>query len=174
MDLDLGEIQTAMPRHSLDAFAHDSPDGYKEVVPGPKEGSPFPIEGWFKSGDLGFQDPGDNLRLYLSGRAKELIITGGENVYPKEIENILEDHAAVQESAVFGLINEDFGEQVTAAVVLKEGVSLEALELIDFCKTRLAGYKCPKKIFFRSVLPRNSMGKLQKHLLQKEYDSVRK
>jgi acyl-coenzyme A synthetase/AMP-(fatty) acid ligase len=61
---------------------------------------------------------------------------------------------------------------VTAAVVLKEGVSLESLELIDFCKTRLAGCKCPKKIFFRSGLPRNSMGKLQKHLLQKEYDSV--
>ncbi|MCJ7832937.1 MAG: o-succinylbenzoate--CoA ligase, partial [Deltaproteobacteria bacterium] len=116
--------------------------------------------------------PEDNLRLYLAGRDKELIITGGFNVYPKEIENILEDHAAVQESAVFGLAHEDFGEQVTAAVVLKEGVSLEALELIDFCKTRLAGYKCPKKIFFRSALPRNSMGKLQKHLLQKKYDSV--
>lgn len=126
-------------------------------------------EGWFKSGDLGYQDPDDNLRLYLSGRAKELIITGGENVYPKEIENILEDHAAVQESAVFGLSHEDLGEQVTAAVVLKEGFSLEALELIDFCKTRLAGYKCPKKIFFRFALPRNNMGKLQKHLLQKEY-----
>ena len=129
-------------------------------------------EGWFKSGDLGYQDPEDNLRFYLEGRGKELIITGGFNVYPKEIENILEDHAAVQESAVFGLAHEDFGEQVTAAVVLKEGVSLESLELIDFCKTRLAGYKCPKKIFFRSGLPRNSMGKLQKHLLQKEYDSV--
>jgi len=128
--------------------------------------------GWFKSGDLGFQDPEDHLRLYLAGRDKELIITGGENVYPKEIENILEDHAAVHESAVFGLTDEDFGEQVTAAVVLKEGVSLDALELIDFCKTRLAGYKCPKKIFFRSTLPRNSMGKLQKHLLQKEYEQL--
>ena len=129
-------------------------------------------EGWFKSGDLSYQDPEDHLRLYLAGRDKELIITGGENVYPKEIENILEDHAAIQESAVFGLADEDFGEQVTAAVVLKEGVSLDELELIDFCKTRLAGYKCPKKIFFRSALPRNSMGKLQKHLLQKEFDSV--
>ena len=128
--------------------------------------------GWFKSRDLGYQDPEDHLRLYLAGRDKELIITGGENVYPKEVENILEDHAAVQNSAVFGLTHEDFGEQVTAAVVLKEGVSLDELELIDFCKTRLAGYKCPKKIFFCSALPRNSMGKLQKHLLQQEYDSV--
>jgi malonyl-CoA/methylmalonyl-CoA synthetase len=127
-------------------------------------------QGWFKSGDLGYQDPEDQLRLYLVGRAKELIISGGYNVYPKEIENILEDHPAVQEAAVFGLADEDFGEQVTAAVVLKEGSLLEASELIQFCKTRLAGYKCPKKIFFRSTLPRNAMGKLQKHVLQKEYD----
>jgi malonyl-CoA/methylmalonyl-CoA synthetase len=125
---------------------------------------------WFKSGDLGYQDSEDNFRLYLVGRARELIITGGYNVYPKEIENILEDHAAVQEAAVFGLADEDFGEQVTAAVVLREGRSLEASELIQFCKTRLAGYKCPQKIFFRPVLPRNPMGKLQKHLLQKEYE----
>ena len=76
--------------------------------------------GWFKSGDLGYQDPEDDLRLYLVGRAKELIITGGYNVYPKEIENILENHAAVKEAAVFGLAHEDFGEQVAAAVVLEK------------------------------------------------------
>ena len=128
--------------------------------------------GWFKSGDLGYQDPKDDLRLCLVGRSKELIISGGYNVYPKEIENVLEDHGAVQEAAVFGLAHEDFGEQVVAAVVLKEGQSLNAEELISFCKTRLVGYKCPKKTFFRSTLPRNPMGKLQKHLLQKEYDSL--
>jgi malonyl-CoA/methylmalonyl-CoA synthetase len=127
-------------------------------------------DGWFKTGDLGYQDPEDHLRLYLSGRAKELIITKGYNVYPKEIENILEDHPAVQETAVFGVPHEDFGEQVTAAVVLGEGESIEGEELIRFCKSRLAGYKCPQKIFFRSALPRNPMGKIQKHLLQKEYE----
>ena len=130
------------------------------------------MDGWFKSGDLGYQDPEDNLRLYLAGRAKELIITGGFNVYPKEIENILEDHPAVQEAAVFGMAHDDFGEQVAAAVVLREGSSPEASEIIKFCKTRLAGYKCPQKIFFRSALPRNTMGKLQKQVLQKEYDAV--
>ncbi len=126
-------------------------------------------DGWFKSGDLGYLDPEDESRLYLVGRAKELIITGGYNVYPKEIENILESHADVQEAAVFGLAHEDFGEQVAAGVVLKEGKSLDAEALIVFCKTRLAGYKCPQKIFPRTSLPRNSMGKLQKHLLQEEY-----
>ncbi len=127
-------------------------------------------EGWFKSGDLGCQDPEDNLRLYLKGRAKELIITGGYNVYPKEVENVLEAHSAVQEAAVFGIAHEVFGEQVAAAVILSEERSLEAPELIQFCKARLVGYKCPQKVFFRSVLPRNTMGKLQKHLLQQEYE----
>jgi malonyl-CoA/methylmalonyl-CoA synthetase len=122
-------------------------------------------DGWFKSGDLGYLDPGDPMRLYLVGRAKELIITGGYNVYPKEIENVLESHEAVQEAAVFGMAHEDFGEQVVGAVVLKEGSSLREEEIISFCRAHLAGYKCPKKIVFRSALPRNSMGKLQKHLL---------
>ncbi|MEW6115268.1 MAG: AMP-binding protein, partial [Thermodesulfobacteriota bacterium] len=71
------------------------------------------VEGWFKSGDLGYQDPNDKGRLYLVGRQKELIITGGYNVYPKEVENVLEGHAAVQEAAVIGLPDEDFGERVT-------------------------------------------------------------
>jgi malonyl-CoA/methylmalonyl-CoA synthetase len=127
---------------------------------------------WFKSGDLGYQDPRDSLRLYLVGRAKELIITGGFNVYPKEVENILEEHEAVQEAAVFGIPHEDWGEQVTAAVVLKKGAAQKAEALIAYCQDRLAGYKCPKKVFFRLELPRNPMGKLQKHLLQKEYQVV--
>jgi malonyl-CoA/methylmalonyl-CoA synthetase len=128
---------------------------------------------WFKSGDLGYLDPRDSQRLYLVGRAKELIITGGFNVYPKEVENILEEHEAVQEAAVFGMPHEDWGEQVTAAVVLiKEGAE-KAEGLMSYCLDRLAGYKCPKKVFFRSELPRNPMGKLQKHLLLKEYQESR-
>ena len=78
-------------------------------------------DGWFKSGDLGYQDPADAGRLFLVGRAKELIISGGLNVYPKEVENILEAHEAVLEAAVYGRPDEDLGERVLAAVVLKEG-----------------------------------------------------
>lgn len=125
-------------------------------------------EGWFKSGDLGFQDPEDRKRLFLKGRSKELIISGGFNIYPKEIENILEAHDCLQEAAVFGMAHEDLGEQVVAAVVLKGGASITAKELIAFCKERLAGYKCPQKIIFRPTLPRNALGKLQKHLLPQE------
>jgi malonyl-CoA/methylmalonyl-CoA synthetase len=120
---------------------------------------------WFKSGDLGYLDPADDNRLYLVGRGKELIITGGYNVYPKEIENVLESHEAVRESAVVGLPDEDLGDRVTAAVVLKEGASATAEELTALCKSKLAGYKCPKQIYFLEVLPRNAMGKIQKNIL---------
>ena len=126
-------------------------------------------DGWLKSGDLGYQDPEDDLRLYLVGRAKELIITGGYNVYPKEVENVLEEHEAVLEAAVVGIPDEDFGEKVTAAVVLKENMKeIEPDELIRYCKGKLASYKCPKMVFKLESLPRNAMGKIQKHILQRD------
>jgi malonyl-CoA/methylmalonyl-CoA synthetase len=122
-------------------------------------------DGWFKSGDLGYQDPADGGRLFLVGRAKELIISGGLNVYPKEVENILEAHEAVLEAAVYGRPDEDLGEKVLAAVVLKEGFSVSSEELITRCRQRLAPYKCPKIIILLPDLPRNAMGKLQKDSL---------
>ncbi len=130
-------------------------------------------DGWLKSGDLGYQDPGDEFRLYLVGRAKELIITGGYNVYPKEVENVLEEHEAVLEAAVVGIPDEDFGEKVTAAVVLREEMEqIDPNELIRYCKSKLASYKCPKILFKLDSLPRNAMGKIQKHILQKNLMSM--
>jgi malonyl-CoA/methylmalonyl-CoA synthetase len=127
-------------------------------------------EGWLKSGDLGYQDPQDNGRLYLVGRAKELIITGGYNVYPKEVENLLAGHEAVLEAAVIGLPDKDFGERVTAVVVLRENASSSAQKpLIAFCKEHLAGYKCPKEVFTVDRLPRNAMGKIQKNQLLERF-----
>ncbi|MBI4963095.1 MAG: AMP-binding protein [Desulfomonile tiedjei] len=126
--------------------------------------------GWFKTGDLGYQDPSDNDRLYLVGRAKELIITGGYNVYPKEVENVLEGYGAIREAAVIGLPDEDFGERVVAVVAVKENVpDVSSENIIQFCKGRLAGYKCPKAVFFLDALPRNAMGKLQKNILTDTY-----
>lgn len=120
-------------------------------------------EGWFRSGDLGYRDPDDRGRLYLVGRAKELIITGGFNVYPKEVENVLESHEAVKESAVVGLPDEEYGEIVAAAVVLREeGEPLEPEALVAHCRKRLAPYKCPKRIAIVPDLPRNAMGKIRK------------
>jgi malonyl-CoA/methylmalonyl-CoA synthetase len=125
---------------------------------------------WLKSGDLGYQDPQDHMRLYLVGRSKEMIITGGYNVYPKEIENVIDRHAGVMESAVIGLADDDFGESVTAVVVPKEPTAkLGESEIIEFCKESLAGYKCPKDVFFCRELPRNAMGKVQKNVLVDTY-----
>jgi malonyl-CoA/methylmalonyl-CoA synthetase len=126
------------------------------------------IDGWFRTGDLGFQDADDRDRLYLVGRAKELIITGGFNVYPKEIENVLESHEAVKESAVIGLLDQDFGEKVVAAIAFKDGMSIAPEALIAHCKAYLASYKCPKQIFFVRSLPRNAMGKIQKNILAQQ------
>jgi len=126
------------------------------------------VDGWFRTGDLGFQDANDNNRLYLVGRAKELIITGGFNVYPKEVENVLESHESVKESAVIGLPDQDFGEKVVAAIALKDGINTTPEVLIEHCKVRLASYKCPKQIFFVTELPRNAMGKIQKNILAQQ------
>ncbi len=120
-------------------------------------------EGWFTSGDLGYLD--GTGRLFLVGRAKELIITGGYNVYPKEIENVLDGVEGVRESAVVGLPDEDFGERVTAVVVAESNAVQSEEVLIRLCKERLAGYKCPKNILFVDALPRNAMGKILKHEL---------
>jgi malonyl-CoA/methylmalonyl-CoA synthetase len=121
---------------------------------------------WFRTGDLGYQDEKDGMRLYLVGRSKELIISGGYNVYPKEVEDVLNQHDSVQESAVLGISDQEYGEKVVAAVVLKEKQPLISDEiLIAFCKEKLASYKCPKKIIFLDELPRNALGKIQKHLI---------
>ena len=126
--------------------------------------------GWFKTGDVGYQDPGDDGRLYLVGRARELIITGGYNVYPKEVENTLEKHEAVHEAAVVGIPDDDYGERVAAVVVLKKDpCQAKPEEIIEFCKKHMASYKCPKQVFVVDQLPRNAMGKVQKDVLQANY-----
>ena len=123
--------------------------------------------GWFRTGDLGFLDAADPGRIYLVGRAKELIISGGENVYPLEVESVLERHPAIQEAAVIGLPDEDFGERVTAVVTCKKGKTPpSAKEVIHYCKEHLVGFKCPKEVYFVEQLPRNSLGKVEKMLLR--------
>ncbi len=123
--------------------------------------------GWFKSGDLGYQDPDDNGRLFLTGRSGEMIISGGYNVYPKEVESCLEKHPDVGEAAVISVSDADLGEMVVAVVVRQGGADITEHSLQQFCKTNMTGYKCPKQIIFTSSLPRNSMGKILKADLKK-------
>jgi long-chain acyl-CoA synthetase len=119
--------------------------------------------GWFHTGDLGYFD--DDGFLFIAGRIKELIIRGGYNVYPAEIEDVLHAHPAVAEAAVVGIPDHRLGEEVKAVVALEPGAELTGPELIVYCKERIAAYKYPRVIEFRDALPRNTLGKVLKDQL---------
>jgi len=118
-------------------------------------------DGWLRTGDIGQID--DNGSLAIRGRIKELIISGGFNVYPREVEMVLEQHPAVAEAAVVGMPSEQWGEEVTAYVVKRGAADPE--ELIAFARERLATYKCPRAVRFIDALPRNAMGKVDRSRL---------
>jgi malonyl-CoA/methylmalonyl-CoA synthetase len=130
----------------------------------------FTADGWFKTGDVGRIDK--NGYVHIVGRAKDLVISGGYNVYPKEVESELDAVEGILESAVFGVPHPDFGEGVTAAVVAKEGARLSEDEIIGRVKARLARYKVPKRILIVQELPRNAMGKVQKNALRKMFAAI--
>lgn len=126
-------------------------------------------DGWLYTGDLGMVD-GDGY-LYLTGRKKELIISGGENIYPAEIEALLQQHPSILEAAVIGVPDEYWGESVKAIVVTKPGKIIDEQEVIDYCKSRLASYKKPTSVAFIDALPKNAAGKVMKDELLKRYPS---
>jgi malonyl-CoA/methylmalonyl-CoA synthetase len=130
-----------------------------------KTAESFTADGWFRTGDLGFL--GLDGYLTLCGRSKDLIISGGLNIYPPEVERVLAEHPAVTACAVIGCPDREWGERVTAVVVLDRGASISEADLIAFCRERLASFKSPKSIVFRDELPRNAMGKVQKAELRK-------
>jgi acyl-CoA synthetase (AMP-forming)/AMP-acid ligase II len=107
--------------------------------------------------------------LFLDGRRDDLIITGGVNVYPAEIEATISHHPAVRDVAVFGVPDPEFGQQVKAAVELEPGATLTADELIAWCRERLASFKCPRSVDFHESLPREAHGKLKKRVLRDVY-----
>jgi long-chain acyl-CoA synthetase len=117
-------------------------------------------DGWLHTGDLGYID--EDGFLFIVSRKKELIIRGGYNVYPSEIENVLHAHPAIAEAAVLGIPDERLGEEVLAAVILRADKELDQAGLIAYCRERLAAYKYPRLIDFRSELPKNTLGKVLK------------
>lgn len=121
-------------------------------------------DGWFRTGDLG-RISSDGY-FTITGRAKELIITGGYNVYPREVEDVLEQYTGVSEAAVLGLPDPEFGERVVAAIVRSDPELTEA-DVVAFCRDHLASYKKPRQIVFVPALPRNALGKIQKHILSR-------
>ena len=122
---------------------------------------------WYHTGDAGFLD--DDGYLYLFDRVKDMIVSGGENIYPAEVENALHEHPAVRDCAVFGVPDDVWGEAVKAIVVLTDDGAADEGELIAFVRERIAGYKCPKTIEFTGELPRNPSGKILKKELRKPY-----
>jgi len=120
----------------------------------------FTDDGFFRTGDVG--EIGDDGTLAIRGRLKELIISGGFNVYPREVELVLETHPAVDEVAVAGVPSEAWGEEVTAYVVRTSSAPLDEKELIAFARERLAAYKCPRRVVVVEKLPRNAMGKIER------------
>lgn len=159
-DGEIGEIQVRGPN----VFA-----GYWRNPQATAEA--FDANGWFNTGDLGWRSADGYFTI--TGRARELIISGGYNIYPREVEEVLLDHPAVAEVAVVGLPDAEFGEQVVAVVVpaMQTTDGLEQ-ELIDWCRARLASYKKPRRVVFAAALPRNALGKVQKHVVQQQLQQV--
>jgi len=130
----------------------------------------FRPDGFFITGDLGRID--DKGYVHIVGRGKDLVISGGYNVYPKEVESEIDALPGVDESAIVGLPHPDFGEGVTAIVTLKPGVSVTESDVLSALSGRLAKYKQPKRVIFTDALPRNTMGKVQKNVLRALYKDI--
>jgi long-chain acyl-CoA synthetase len=124
-------------------------------------------DGWYLTGDAGWMD--EDGYLYIHDRVKDMIVSGAENIYPAEVENALFAHPAVKDAAVIGVPDAKWGEAVKAVVVLKPGAELTADALIAHCRSRIAGYKCPKSVDFVDELPRNPSGKVLKKEIRKAY-----
>lgn len=151
-----GEILTRGP--NIMAGYWNNPDATAAVID---------AEGWFHTGDIGWMDAAGFLTI--SDRLKDMIITGGENVYPAEVESVLHEHPAVAEAAVIGVPDEQWGESVCAIVAVLPGQSLEIEGLRAFLTERLARYKLPRRLELVTALPRNATGKILKHELRRQF-----
>jgi len=125
------------------------------------------VDGWLKTGDAGYVD--DAGFIYLHDRLKDMIVSGGENVSPAEVENVLMTHPGVGDVAVIGVPDERWGEAVKAIVVPTAGTTPSEAELIAYARERLAGFKLPKSVDFADALPRTPSGKLLKRTLREPY-----
>jgi long-chain acyl-CoA synthetase len=149
---EVGELLTRMPGRQREYYKDEAATA-----------STWTADGWLRSGDLGYLD--EDGFLYLVGRKKDLIIRGGHNIYPTDVEAVLLEHGDVQEAAVIGVPHPVLGEDVCAFVVVRPGRTLAVDDLLAFCSERLADYKRPRQVHFVDELPRNATGKVMKHQL---------
>ncbi|MCK4785611.1 MAG: long-chain-fatty-acid--CoA ligase, partial [Desulfobacteraceae bacterium] len=152
---EIGEIVVQSKSTMLEWW--HKPDETRETV----------VNGWLHTGDMGRYD--EKGYIYIVDRKHDMIVSGGENIYPREVEEIIYQHPSVQEAAVIGIPDPYWVEKVHGVVTLKQGEGLTARELIDFCKQRLARYKAPKSVEFVDALPKNPAGKILKRVLREKY-----
>ncbi|MFC1913223.1 class I adenylate-forming enzyme family protein [Chloroflexota bacterium] len=152
---EVGEIMSKGPR-VMSGYWHDEQRTAQVITP----------DGWLHTGDVGWMD--DEGYIYLSGRGDDMIIRGGENISPEEVENALSSHPKIEEVAVAGIPDPEWGQEPAAFVVLKSGDTATAEEIIEYCKPNL-GFKRPRVVIFLDVLPRNPMGKVLKRILRERY-----
>jgi long-chain acyl-CoA synthetase len=155
-DVEQGEVgEIAIRGHNVMKGYWNRDDATQEVMTD---------DGWFRTGDMAKVD--EDGYFFIVDRKKDMIIRGGYNVYPREIEEVLYEHPAVSEAAVIGVPDEQHGEEVGAAVVLKEGEEVDAETLRDFVKEQVAAYKYPRKIWFPDELPKGPTGKILKREIE--------
>ncbi len=152
----MGEVQIRSPR--VMAGYWNLPDETAESIT---------ADGWLRTGDLAQQD--DEGYLYLCDRLKDMIVTGGENVYPAEVEDVLQWHPGVAEVAVVGIPDPRWGETLKALVVRTPGTAATEPELVAFAREHLAHYKCPSSVDFLPTLPRNATGKVLRRMLREPF-----
>ncbi|MBA7680974.1 Long-chain-fatty-acid--CoA ligase [subsurface metagenome] len=124
-------------------------------------------EGWVHTGDMGYVDEAGY--FFLAGRATDMIIRAGENISPEEVEAVLQSHAKVDDVAVIGVPDEEWGEVPMAVIVLKQGEAATPEELMEYCRANLSSFKRPRLVVFTDELPRNPMGKVLKRVLREQY-----
>jgi len=153
---EVGEIATRSPYNMKSYW--NMPDATAATID---------ADGWLRTGDAGYFD--EEGYLYIHDRVKDMIISGGENIYPAEVENAVYAHPKVADVAVIGVPDQKWGEAVKACVVVKEGESVSEVDIIAHARTHIAGYKCPKSVDFIPALPRNPSGKILRRELRAPY-----
>ena len=158
MDLPPGQVGEiiANSRHRMKEYWNNPEETKKKIV-----------DGWLHTGDMGYYD--NDGYIYLVDRKEDMIVTGGENVYPREVEEILYQHPAVRECSVFGIPDPKWVETVHAVVSLRDGMDATAEDLINFCKENMTRYKAPKSVEFMKELPKNATDKILKREMKDKY-----
>jgi acyl-CoA synthetase (AMP-forming)/AMP-acid ligase II len=168
----VGEDGTDVPVGNVGEIVTSGPTVMKGYYKNPEATAEVLQGGWLKTGDLGrFDEEG---YLYIVGRVKDMIIHGGQNVYPQQVENVISTHEAVEECCVVGVEEARWGQEILAAIKVKEGHSLTEKEVVEYSRERLAAYKCPKFVRMVDEFPKTATGKIRKVEIAERFADIAK